>query len=261
MWDYLQEQIAEQGAEAEVYDSQRTSENNHASAERKMLENIVSDENLDLAMKKVKANRGAGGIDGMTVNELEEYFRKNRESLRQSILTGRYIPHPVKRVEIPKEKKGKVRKLGIATVVDRMIQQAISQVIGPIYEPQFTEHSYGFRPGKSAHQAVKQSMEYMNAGNIWVVDLDLEQFFDKVNQSKMVQVLSNTIKDGRVISLIHKYMRAGVIIKGVYEETEEGISQGGPLSPLLSNILLNELDQELERRGEDISTFVTRMTV
>lgn len=249
LWDYPQMRIAEQGADAEVYESRRTSENNRTSAEQRLLEKIAGDENLELAKKKVKANRGAGGIDGMTVNELEEYFKENKEKLKQLLLTGNYAPQPVKRVEIPKEQKGKVRLLGIPTVVDRVIQQAIMQVLMPMYEPQFTEHSYGFRPGKSAAQAVSKCQEYMNTGYIYVVDMDLEKFFDTVNQDKMVQLLSRTIKDGRVISLIHKYMRAGIITKSGYEESQWGISQGGPLSPLLSNIMLNELDQELERRG------------
>ena len=249
LWDYPQMRIAEQGADAEVYESRRTSENNRTSAEQRLLEKIAGDENLELAKKKVKANRGAGGIDGMTVNDLEEYFKENKEKLKQLLLTGKYAPQPVKRVEIPKEQKGKVRLLGIPTVVDRVIQQAIMQVLMPMYELQFTEHSYGFRPGKSAAQAVSKCQEYMNTGYIYVVDMDLEKFFDTVNQDKMVQLLSRTIKDGRVISLIHKYMRAGIITKSGYEESQWGISQGGPLSPLLSNIMLNELDQELERRG------------
>ena len=166
LWDYPQMRIAEQGAEEEVYESRRTSENNRTSADQRLLEKIAGDENLELAKKKVKANRGAGGIDGMTVNDLEEYFKENKEKLKQLLLTGKYAPQPAKRVEIPKEQKGKVRLLGIPTVVDRVIQQAIMQVLMPMYEPQFTEHSYGFRPGKSAAQAVSKCQEYMNTGYI-----------------------------------------------------------------------------------------------
>lgn len=249
MWDYPQMRHAEHEADAEVYDSQRTSENNHANTERRLLEQIVSEQNLKLAVKKVKANRGSAGLDGMTVGELEKYFETNGEALIQSIKEGKYKPQPVRRVEIPKEKKGKMRKLGIPTVKDRVIQQAVTQVLGPIYEPQFQEHSYGFRPGKSAQQAVTKCLEYMNSGYIYVVDMDLEKFFDTVNQSKMVQLMSNTVKDSRVISLVHKFMGAGAVKQSSYEETKQGVSQGGPLSPLLSNILLNELDKELEKRG------------
>lgn len=249
MWDYPQFYLAEQGTIEGVYDSRKTSENNRASTEKELMEWIVSLENLKLAVKKVKGNRGAPGIDGMEVEEIDSYFKANTETLRQSILQGRYKPQPVKRVEIPKEQKGKTRKLGIPTVIDRVVQQAITQVLSHIYEPQFQEYSYGFRPGKNAHQAVTKSVEYMNSGYIYVVDMDLEKFFDTVNQSKMAQLLSKTIKDGRVISLIHKFMRAGVVTKSSYEETVEGVAQGGPLSPLLSNILLNELDKELGKRG------------
>lgn len=249
LWDYPQMRGAEHGADMEVYDSEWTSENNHANTDRQLLERIISEENLKLARKKVKANRGTGGIDGMSVKELEEVFQREGAQIIRSIQEGRYKPQPVKRVEIPKEQKGKVRSLGIPVVIDRVIQQAIAQILQPIYEQQFEEHSYGFRPGKSAHQAVAKCVEYMNTGYVHVVDLDLEKFFDTVNQSKMVQLLSKTIKDGRVISLIHKYMQAGAVTKTGYEETRTGVSQGGPLSPLLSNIMLNELDWELKRRG------------
>lgn len=249
LWDYPASRLAEQDCAPEVYDSPRTPQNNHTKAEKELLEQIVSKNNLKLAVKKVKANGGTSGIDGMSVKELEAYFETEGEKLTERILKGRYKPQPVKRVEIPKEEKGKVRKLGIPTVIDRVIQQAIAQILIPIFEPQFTEYSYGFRPGRSAHHAVLKSVEYMNAGYSYVVDMDLEKFFDTVNQSKMVELLSRTLKDGRVISLIHKYMRAGVITPVSYEETRTGVSQGGPLSPLLSNIMLNELDQELSRRG------------
>ena len=214
-----------------------------------LLEEILSDDNLNEAYKKVKSNKGAGGVDGMDVEELLTYLRKHGRDLNQQIMDGKYKPNPVRRVEIPKEEKGKFRKLGIPTVVDRVYQQAIAQVLSPIFEKQFSENSFGFRPKRGAHDALKQCQQNANDGYIYVVDMDLEKFFDNVCQSKLIEVLSKTIKDGRVISLIHKYMNAGVVANGMFERTEVGVPQGGPLSPLLSNIMLNELDKELERRG------------
>ena len=214
-----------------------------------MLERILERQNLNEAYKRVKQNHGAGGVDGMSVEELGEYLAAHKEEILRSILDGKYRPRPVRRVEIPKENGKKKRPLGIPTAVDRVIQQAISQVLTPIYERKFSQTSYGFRPGRSAHDALRKSLEYIDTGYKYVVDMDLEQFFDTVNQSKLIQVLSQEIKDGRVISLIHKYLRAGVIVSKKYEETEMGVPQGGPLSPLLANVLLNELDHELESRG------------
>jgi group II intron reverse transcriptase/maturase len=183
----------------------------------------------------------------MEVESLKDHFVKNKDKLIQSILDGKYRPNPVRRVEIPKEKG--VRKLGIPTVVDRVIQQAIAQVLIPIYEEQFSENSYGFRPGRNAHQALSKCRSHITEGYRFVVDMDLEKFFDTVNQSKLIEVLSRTVQDGRVISLIHKYLNAGAVVRNKFEETEMGVPQGGPLSPLLSNIMLNELDRELEKRG------------
>lgn len=214
-----------------------------------LLEEILHRDNLNKAYKKVKSNKGSGGVDGMEVDELLSYLRKHGKELNQQILEGKYKPNPVRRVEIPKEEKGKVRKLGIPTVVDRVYQQAISQILSPIFEEQFSENSFGFRPKRGAHDALKQCQKNANDGYVYVVDMDLEKFFDNVCQSKLIEVLSRTIKDGRVISLIHKYMNAGVVSNGLFEKTEIGVPQGGPLSPLLSNIMLNELDKELERRG------------
>lgn len=206
-------------------------------------------DNLNAAYKKVKSNKGSGGIDGMQVDELLPYLRENQETLIQEIRDGKFKPNPVRRVEIPKETKGEFRMLGVPTVVDRVIQQAITQELTIIYEDQFSENSFGFRPKRGAHDALRQCQENVNEGYVYVVDMDLEKFFDTVCQSKLIEVLSRTIKDGRVISLIHKYLNAGVIANGIFERTEIGMPQGGPLSPLLSNIMLNELDKELERRG------------
>ena len=212
-----------------------------------LLEQILSPSNLNQAYKRVWSNKGSGGIDKMEVESLRDYLVNNKEKLIQSILDGSYRPNPVRRVEIPKE-KGK-RKLGIPTVVDRVIQQAIAQILSPVYEKQFSSSSYGFRPKRSAHQALNKCKSCITDGYKYAVDMDLEKFFDTVNQSKLIEVLSRTVKDGRVISLIHKYLNAGVVIRNKFEETKIGVPQGGPLSPLLSNIMLNELDKELERRG------------
>ena len=250
--DYLQMVSAEQGEYAEVSAHQRITENNDIITDfqtDKLLEKILSNDNLNQAFKKVKSNKGAGGVDGMKVDELLSFLKNNGKQLKQQIMEGKYKPNPVRRVEIPKETKGEFRKLGVPTVVDRVFQQAITQVLSPIYEKQFSENSYGFRPCRSAHDALKQCQTNVNDGYVYVVDMDLEKFFDTVCQSKLIEVLSRTIKDGRVISLVHKYLNAGVISRGVFEKTEVGMPQGGPLSPLLSNIMLNELDKELTHRG------------
>ena len=243
---------AEQKEYAEVSTQQRIAENNDIITDfqtDKLLEKILSNDNLNQAFKKVKSNKGAGGVDGMNVDELLSFLRDNGKQLKQQLMDGKYKPNPVRRVEIPKEAKGEFRKLGVPTVVDRVFQQAITQVLSPIFEKQFSENSYGFRPCRGAHDALKQCQTNVNDGYVYVVDMDLEKFFDTVCQSKLIEVLSRTIQDGRVISLIHKYLNAGVISKGVFEKTEVGMPQGGPLSPLLSNIMLNELDKELTRRG------------
>lgn len=250
--DYLQKVPAEQGEYAEVYDSLRITENNVINAglsTERLLEEILDKDNMNRAFKKVKTNKGAGGIDKMEVDGLLQYLKENGRQLLEAIKEGKYRPNPVRRVEIPKEEKGKVRKLGIPTVVDRVVQQAIAQVLTPIFEKQFSDNSFGFRPKRSAHDAIRRCRQNADEGYIYVVDMDLEKYFDTVNQSKLVEVLSRTIKDGRVISLIHKFLRAGVVVRHKFEETEVGVPQGGPLSPLLSNIMLNELDKELERRG------------
>lgn len=204
--------------------------------------------NLNQAYKQVKRNRGAHGVDGMTVEHLLQHLKDNGDELAKLVLDGKYRPSPVRRVEIPKD-NGKMRTLGIPTAVDRVLQQAITQVLSPIFEPQFVETSYGFRLKRSAHDALRKCKEYANQGYTYVVDMDLEKFFDTVDQSKMIEILSRTVKDGRVTSLIHRYLRAGAMNRGKFEETELGLVQGGNVSPLCSNIMLNELDHELERRG------------
>ena len=213
-----------------------------------LLEQLLDRQNLNTAYLQVVGNRGAGGIDKMGVESLGDYLREHKEQLLVSIKQGDYSPAPVRRVEIPKD-NGSKRMLGIPTVVDRLIQQGISQILTPIYEPEFSDHSYGFRPGRNAHQALIKCREYIEKGYKYGVDMDLEKFFDTVNHSKLTELLSRKIKDGRLISLIHRYLRAGVEINGRITVTTEGVPQGGPLSPLLSNIMLNELDKELESRG------------
>ena len=244
--------VAEQREYVEVPASVRIAENNGIIADLpsdSLLRRIISRDNMNEAYKKVKSNKGAGGVDRMSVDELLPYLSKYRTSLLRQIRDGRYKPNPVRRVEIPKEERGRVRKLGIPTVVDRVVQQAIAQVLTPIYELQFSESSFGFRPKRGAHDALKQCQKYADEGYVYVVDMDLEKFFDTVCQSRLIEILSRSIKDGRVISLIHKYLNAGVVQHGVFERSEQGVPQGGPLSPLLSNIMLNELDRELEKRG------------
>ena len=213
-----------------------------------LLEQILSNGNLNEAYKKVYRNKGASGVDGITINELKDYLRENKQKLLSDIRARKYKPQPVKRVEIPKANGG-VRKLGIPTVVDRVIQQAINQVLTPIYEEQFSESSYGFRPLRSAQGAVLKSLEIINDGYDWVVDIDLERFFDTVHHDRLMNIISRTIVDGDVISLIRKFLVSGVMIDNKYEDTIIGTPQGGNLSPLLSNIMLNELDKELETRG------------
>ena len=256
--DYLQMVSAEQKEYAEVFDYCKITEKSGVITDYwtdNLLELILRKDNLNQAYKRVKSNKGAGGIDGMQVDELLPFLRENQDILIQEIRSGKYKPNPVRRVEIPKETKGEFRKLGVPTVVDRVIQQAVTQELTPIYEEQFSESSFGFRPRRGQHDALRQCQRNVNDGYVYVVDMDLEKFFDTVCQSKLIEVLSRTIKDGRVISLIHKYLNAGVLVKGKFERTEIGMPQGGPLSPLLSNIMLNELDKELERRGHRFVRF------
>ncbi|MBF8982029.1 group II intron reverse transcriptase/maturase [Lutibacter sp. B2] len=214
----------------------------------KLLERIVSKRNLYEAYKRVKKNKGSHGVDGMRVDELLTYLQGNVSSLISNLLSGKYKPQPVRRVEIPKSNSG-VRLLGIPTVVDRLIQQAIAQILNEIFDNEFSESSYGFRPKRSAHMALKQAQKYINEGNRYVVDMDLEKSFDTVNHDILIALLARKIKDTRVLKLIRKYLNSGIMINGVIVKSEDGTPQGGPLSPLLSNILLDELDKELENRG------------
>jgi len=213
-----------------------------------LLDEILARENLNKAYERVYQNKGAAGIDRVTVEEIKDYLKEHKEEIINQIRNRKYKPQPVRRVEIPKE-NGKKRKLGIPTVLDRIIQQAIVQVLTPIYEKQFSENSYGFRPNRSCEIAVIKALELLNSGNDWIVDLDLEKFFDTVNQDKLITIIRRTIKDGDVVSLIRKFLSSGVMENGIVTATTQGTPQGGNLSPLLSNIMLNELDKELEARG------------
>lgn len=213
-----------------------------------MWEQIFSRDNLMAALKRVQRNGGAPGVDGMTVDELPDHLRVHWPSIREKLEAGRYEPSPVKRVEIPKPGKG-TRQLGIPTVQDRFIQQAMHQVLSPQFEPTFSEHSYGFRPGRSAHDAVKAARAHVEAGYKWVVDIDMERFFDTVNHDRLMARMQGVVKDKRVLRLVNAFLKAGVMVNGVVVEMKEGTPQGGPLSPLLSNIVLTELDQKLEERG------------
>ena len=227
-----------------------------------MLEEILSNENIATALKRVESNKGASGVDGLAVDELRPYLRAQWLFIRAAVLNGTYKPSPVKKVEIPKPNGGK-RMLGIPTVLDRLIQQAISQKLNEMYDKEFSESSFGFRPNRSAHQAVKRAQEYLNAGYTEVVEFDLEKFFDKVNHDRLMKTLSRRITDKRVLKLIRKYLESGIMENGIVSQRTEGTPQGSPLSPILSNIVLDELDKELEARGhkfvryaDDISVYV-----
>ncbi|MFC3212628.1 group II intron reverse transcriptase/maturase [Planomicrobium okeanokoites] len=213
-----------------------------------LMEQILSRENLIRALNRVVRNKGSHGVDEMPVQNLRAHVIEHWDTMKMELLSGTYQPQPVRRVEIPKPDGG-VRLLGIPTVIDRFIQQAIAQVLSSIYDPTFSEHSYGFRPKRSAHDAVKKAKRFITEGNRWVVDIDLEKFFDRVNHDKLMGLLAKRIEDKHLLQLIHKYLKTGIMINGVVMNSEEGTPQGGPLSPLLSNIVLDELDKELEKRG------------
>src|SRR6266480_6234031 len=214
----------------------------------RLMEEICERENLKGALRQVKGNKGSAGVDGITVNQLPEYLEQHWPAIREQLLSGTYEPKPVKRVEIPKPDGG-VRKLGIPTVLDRLVQQMVQQVLQKQWDPTFSEHSYGFRPGRSAKQAVTQAQQYIAEGYGWCVDFDLEKFFDRVNHDKLMGRIAKRVEDKRLLKLIRAFLNAGVMENGLVSPSVEGTPQGGPLSPLLSNLVLDELDQELERRG------------
>ena len=213
-----------------------------------LMAQILSNDNLNRAYLQVVHNKGAEGVDGMKYTELKEHLEENGEIIKGQLRTRKYKPQPVRRVEIPKPDGG-IRKLGVPTATDRFIQQAIAQVLTPIYEEQFHDHSYGFRPNRCAQQAIITALDMMNDGNDWIVDIDLEKFFDTVNHDKLMTIMGRTIKDGDVISIVRKYLVSGIMIDDEYEDSIVGTPQGGNLSPLLANIMLNELDKEMEKRG------------
>ena len=213
-----------------------------------LMECVVSRDNLVGALRQIKRNRGAPGIDGMTVEEFPAYLKRHWPEIRASLLEGSYKPQPVKRVEVPKPKGG-VRPLGIPTVLDRFIQQALLQVLPPQWDATFSDHSFGFRPARSAHQAISRAQEYLEIGYNWVVDTDLEKFFERVNHDKLMSLIKERVRDTRVLKLIDRYLKSGVMIGGKYHLRSEGTPQGGPLSPLLANLLLDQMDKELEKRG------------
>ncbi len=253
--------------ESEGYAEEQTfieiTENNlttNYQSENGLFEHILSSPNLNKAYKQVKRNKGAGGVDKMQVESLKDYLVRHKGELITAIHKGKYHPNPVRRVDIPKE-NGKKRQLGIPTVIDRVVQQSIAQQLQRIYEPEFSDHSYGFRSKRGAHHALQKCQDYISQGYGYAVDLDLERFFDTVCHSKLIEVLSRKVKDGRVVSLIHKYLNAGVMKDDKFEETYKGVPQGGPLSPLLSNILLNELDEELENRGHKFVRYADDLVI
>lgn len=249
-YDYPQEvEVEPRGIVGEQSNSKAATEGrDERNRQDKLLEQILNRSNMNLAYKRVKENDGSAGIDKLSTDELLSYLQKHGDALLNDLLTGKYRPQAVKRVEIKKPDGGK-RELGIPTVVDRMIQQAISQILTPIFDPGFSSGSYGFRPGRNAHGAIQKATEYINAGYKVVVDIDLEKFFDRINHDKLMHLVSKKVSDKRVLKLTRLYLESGILWDGVFRESKEGAPQGGPLSPLLSNIMLDELDKELERRG------------
>ena len=222
---------------------------NFCSETEKMMEAVVERKNMIKAYKRVVGNRGAAGVDGMSTEKLKPYLQANWGRIKEQLVADRYTPQPVLRVKIPKAGGEGVRKLGIPTVLDRLIQQAIHQVLSPLFDPQFSELSYGFRPGRSAHQAIHKAKEHVAQGKRWVVDIDLEKFFDEVNHDILMSRIARKVRDKRVLGLIRRYLQAGIMEGGLVSQPAKGTPQGGPLSPLLSNIMLDELDNELDRRG------------
>jgi group II intron reverse transcriptase/maturase len=231
-----------------------TGETRSGIGHERLMELVVERENCRKALKRVRQNKGSPGVDGMTVGDLPTHLAENWVGIREQLLTGTYQPMPVRRVEIPKSGGG-VRQLGIPTVLDRFIQQLVLQVLQPRFDPTFSEHSHGFRPGRRAHDAVREAQSYIQGGRRWVVDVDLEKFFDRVNHDVLMGKLENRIGDRRLLRIIRRYLEAGVLADGVVTERHEGTPQGGPLSPLLANVLLDDVDKELERRGHAFARY------
>src|SRR5215510_2832597 len=229
--------------------SRATNGHENPASTNRLMEAVCERENLKAALRQVRANQGSPGVDGMTVVGLTDYLKQHWPAIREPLLNGTYEPQPVRRVEIPKLDGGGVRKLGIPSVLDRFIQQAVLQVLQRRWDRTFSNHSYGFRPGRSAHQAVAQAQQYIAEGHSWCVDLDLEKFFDRVNHDKLMGQVAKRVEDRRLLKLIRAFLNAGVMENGLVSPSVEGTPQGGPLSPLLSNLVLDELDRELERRG------------
>ena len=226
----------------------RVSTNGRRSNDMKLMEVILRDENLDEAIKRVKSNKGVAGVDKMTVDEIDEYFKANKETIKKQILEKKYKPQPVKRVYISKP-NGKKRPLGIPTVVDRVIQQAVAQELSRIYDETFSDNSFGFRPHRSAQNAMMRTLDYLNEGYEWVIDLDIEAYFDTVNHDKLISILRERVFDSATLHLIRKFLQAGIMENGLVKANAIGMPQGGPLSPILSNIYLDKFDKELEARG------------
>ena len=239
---------AREAGREETESSGTTNGTENPASTNRLMEEVCERENLKEALRQVKANKGSPGVDGMTVGGITDYLKQHWPAIREQLLNGTYEPKPVRRVEIPKPDGG-VRKLGIPTVLDRFIQQAVMQVLQRRWDRTFSDHSYGFRPGRSAHQAVAQAQQYIAEGHGWCVDLDLEKFFDRVNHDKLMGQIAKRVEDKRLLKLIRAFLNAGVMENGLVSPSVEGTPQGGPLSPLLSNLVLDELDRELERRG------------
>src|ERR1700674_2220256 len=239
---------AREAGRAETESSGATNGLESPASTDRLMEEVCERENLKEALRRVKANKGSAGVDGMTIGGITDYLKQHWPAIREQLLSGTYAPQPVRRVEIPKPDGGGVRKLGIPSVLDRFIQQAVMQVLQKRWDRTFSDYSYGFRPGRSAQQAVAQAQQYIAEGHGWCVDLDLEKFFDRVNHDKLMGQIAKRIEDKRLLKLLRAFLNAGVMENGLVSPSVEGTPQGGPLSPLLSNLVLDELDRELERR-------------
>ncbi len=250
----------EAGAEARSAETEPSKAASASPGTGELMVAVCEHANLNAAWRKVVRNKGSSGVDGMTVEELPTYLREHGKRLREQLLAGRYTPQPIKQVAIPKSDGGQ-RLLGIPTAIDRFVQQAILQVLQPIFDPTFSDHSHGFRPGRSAHGAIRQAQAYVQEGRVWVVDLDLSNFFDRVNHDILMGRLAKRIEDKLLLRLIRRYLEAGMLANGVVNRREEGTPQGGPLSPLLANVLLDEVDKQLEQRGHAFVRYADDLNV